>query len=94
MAACVEIAKNDDGTFTVTDCSKEEGAEGGQMSPGDMMQDVQGGGMGGEMEAQGQQVQTLKDALMAAADILTKGGSSEITDKQTAFSSADERLTR
>ena len=108
MATCVEIEKNDDGTFVVTDCSQEEGTEGqmqpgmhkmpdGQMMRGDMMQGGQGGGMegmGGEMEAQGQQVATLKDALMAAADILTKGGSSDINDKQAAFSSADERLTR
>ena len=102
MATCVEIEKNEDGTFMVTDCTQEESGEpgmhkmrGGQMMRDEMMQGGQGmEGMGEEMEAQGQQVQTLKDALMAAADILTKGGSSEMNDKQTAFSSADERLTR
>ena len=106
MATCVEIEKNDDGTFVVTDCSQEEGTEGqmqhgmhkmpdGQMMRDEMMQGGQGmEGMGEEMEAHGQQVATLKDALMAAADILTSGGSTDMQSKQTAFSSADERLTR
>lgn len=102
MASCVEIEKNEDNTFTVTDCSYEEGAEGKpgmhQMPGGQMMRDdaMQGGmeGMQGEMEAEGQQVATLKDALMAAADILTSGGSTDMATKQAAFSSADERLTR
>ena len=102
--ACVEIEKNEDGTFTVTDCGKEEGMEakpgmhqmpGGQMMRDEIMQGGQGmEGMGEEMEAQGQQVATLKDALMAAADILTSGGSTDMQSKQAAFASADERLTR
>lgn len=110
MATCVEIEKNEDGTFTVTDCSNEEEGMGmgmhkmpdGQMMRNDMMQGGngqigQGGGMGGmqgEMEAQGQHAPTLRDALMAAADILTSGESTDMSEKQAAFSSADERLTR
>ncbi len=93
---CVEIEKSEDGTFMVTDCSKEEGDEskgmhqmpGGEMMPNDMMP------MGGEMEPQGQLVATLKEALMAAAEILSSGESSNMADKQAAFSTADERLTR
>lgn len=108
MKKCVEIEKADDGTFTVTDCSKEEGPESQgmhQMPGGEMMKDsmmdaggMQEGmrgmrGMGG-MEPQGQSVPTLKDALMAAAEILSSGESGNMADKQAAFSSADERLTR
>lgn len=95
MASSVSITKNEDGTFTVTDSSAEEGAEGG-MTGGQMMQGGQGGmeGMQGEMAPEGQQVATLKDALMAAADILTNGGSTDMESKQAAFNSADERLTR
>lgn len=93
---CVKIEKSEDGTFVVTDCSKEEGDEskgmhqmpGGEMMPDDMMP------MGGEMEPQGQPVATLKDALMAAAEVLSGGESSNMADKQAAFASADERLTR
>lgn len=96
MKKCVEIEMSDDGTFVVTDCSKEDGGEskgmhqmpGGEMMPNDMMQ------MGGEMEPQGQSVPTLKEALMAAAEILSSGESNNMADKQAAFSAADERLTR
>lgn len=105
MKKCVEIEKADDGTFTVTDCSKEEGPESQgmhQMPSGEMMKDsmMDAGGMQegmrgmGEMEPQGQSVPTLKDALMAAAEILSSGESTNMADKQAAFSSADERLTR
>ena len=66
----------------------------GQMMANSEMQGMQGEMGGGEMEAQGKQVATLKDALMAAADILTSGGSTDMQSKQAAFSSADERLTR
>lgn len=94
MAKCVEIEKNEDGTFMVTDCSNEESSEGMHRMPGGQMMRNEEMPSQGEVEAKGQQVTTLKDALMAAADILTKGGSTDMIEKQAAFSSADERLTR
>ena len=94
---CVEIElETDGGTFTVSKCGPEEHQmPGGEMMQGGEMGGQEGAGGGPEQEeAGGQTFTSLKDALMAAADILTSGGSTDMATKQAAFSSADERLTR
>ena len=69
MKICVEIEmETDDGTFTVSQCDPSEDApsQGGAMPGG-----VPGAEQGGETENDGQTYNNIKDALMAAAKLLT-----------------------
>lgn len=63
MGLCVEVSKNDDGTFTVSECApKEEMAEASGMPMG---------GMPDGEEAGGQTVNSLNEALSVVADLLS-----------------------
>lgn len=66
MKVCIEIElETDDGTFTVSQCDPSEDAP--EQAPGGMP----GTEAGGETENDGQKFGNIKDALLAAAKLLT-----------------------
>lgn len=78
---CVEIELNtDDGSFTVSKCEpKEEMAEQSGMNMGDGM-------VAGEADSGRQKYSSMKDALMAAAKLLTEDVGAE-SEAQAGFDS-------